>query len=219
MSDETQVAEAPEEQENLVNFTQPKDEQTEEQPMSVFDQDPSEEIVSNDDDDEAFERPDYYPEKFWDEDGPDVEKLAKSYAELEKAFKHGKHKAPEDGYNVEDLVDRGLDLEDPTVQVYQEWAQKYGISQTAFEELAGGILEIAGEQDEMIAYDRQEEMNKLGERAQEKISYLERHIKRANLNNAEQQALQPVLTALIQSMQWLSLYRDIQTRAFQLARL
>ena len=46
-------------------------------------------------DDEPLERPDYYPEKFWDEDGPDVEKLAKSYAELEKKFKAGKHKAPE----------------------------------------------------------------------------------------------------------------------------
>ena len=96
---------------------------------------------------------------------------------------------------MDDLVDRGLDLEDPSVQVYQEWAQKYGISQQAFEELAGGILELAGEQDEMMAYDRQEEMNKLGERAQEKIEYLERHIKRASLNGAEQQALAAGLTS------------------------
>jgi hypothetical protein len=73
--------------------------------------------------------------------------------------------------------------------MYQEWAKKYGISQQAFTELASGILELTGEQEEAIEYDRKEEMNKLGERAQEKISYLERHIKRANLNNAEQQAL------------------------------
>jgi hypothetical protein len=194
MSDETQVAEATQEQDSLVNFTPAQEETTEEQPMSVFEQDPNEDApIENDD--EPFERPDYYPEKFWDENGPDVEKLAKSYAELEKAFKQGKHKAPEDGYNVDDLVDRGLDLEDPSVQVYQEWAQKYGISQKAFEELAGGILELAGEQDEMVAYDRQEEMNKLGERAQEKIEYLERHIKRASLNGAEQQALAAGLTS------------------------
>ena len=195
MSDETQVAEAPQEQDSLVNFTPAQEETTEEQPMSVFEQDPNEDAPIEVDDDEPFDRPDYYPEKFWDEDGPDVEKLAKSYAELEKAFKQGKHKAPEDGYNVDDLVDRGLDLEDPSLQVYQDWAQKYGISQKAFEELAGGILEIAGEQDEMAAYDRQEEMNKLGERAQEKIEYLERHIKRASLNGAEQQALAAGLTS------------------------
>ena len=46
-----------------------------------------------------------------------------------------------------------------------------------------------------MAYDRQEEMNKLGERAQEKIEYLERHIKRASLNGAEQQALAAGLTS------------------------
>lgn len=189
MSEETQVAEVPEEQESLVNLAPEQEETTEEQPISVFEQDPNEDAPIEDDDDEPFERPDYYPEKFWDEDGPDVEKLAKSYAELEKAFKQGKHKAPEDGYEMQDLVDRGLDLEDPSVEMYQEWAKKYGISQQAFTELAGGILELTGEQEEAIEYDRKEEMNKLGERAQEKISYLERHIKRANLNNAEQQAL------------------------------
>jgi len=187
MSEETQVAEAPQEQESLVNLAPEQEEVVQEAPMRDQEPDESEEI--NIDEDVEYERPDEYPEKFWDEDGPDVEKLAKSYAELEKAFKQGKHKAPEDGYEMQDLVDRGLDLEDPSVEMYQEWAKKYGISQQAFSELAGGILELTGEQEEAIEYDRKEEMNKLGERAQEKISYLERHIKRANLNNAEQQAL------------------------------
>lgn len=187
MSEETQVAEAPQEQESLVNLAPEQEEVVQEAPMRVQEPDESEEI--NIDEDVEYERPEYYPEKFWDEDGPDVEKLAKSYAELEKAFKQGKHKAPEDGYEIQDLVDRGLDLEDPSLEMYQEWAQKYGISQQAFTELASGILELTGEQEEAIEYDRKEEMNKLGERAQEKVSYLERHIKRANLNNAEQQAL------------------------------
>ena len=89
MSEETQVAEVPEEQESLVNLAPEQEETTEEQPISVFEQDPNEDAPIEDDDDEPFERPDYYPEKFWDEDGPDVEKLAKSYAELEKAFKQG----------------------------------------------------------------------------------------------------------------------------------
>jgi hypothetical protein len=186
MSDETQVAEAPQEQESLVNFAPAQEEVVEEAPMRVQEPEPGEEIQSDDD---MIERPDYYPEKFWDEDGPDVEKLAKSYAELEKAFKAGKHKAPEDGYDVDSLIDGGLDPEDPGLELYQDWAKKYGISQQAFEELASGILEMTGEQEEAVQYDQQEEMNKLGERAQEKISYLERHIKKANLNNNEQQAL------------------------------
>ena len=187
MSDETQVAEAP--QEGLVSFQQQEEAPTQDEaPIPVHE--PQEDASFNDvDDDEPLERPDYYPQKFWDEDGPDVEKLAKSYAELEKAFKAGKHKAPEDGYNMEDLVDRGLDLEDPTVQAYQEWAQKYGISQQAFEELAGNILEMTGDQNQAIEYDRQQEMQKLGAKAQEKISYLERHITKAPLNQAEREAL------------------------------
>ena len=187
MSDETQVAEAP--QEGLVSFQQQEDAPTQEEaPIPVHE--PQEDASFNDvDDDEPLERPDYYPQKFWDEDGPDVEKLAKSYAELEKAFKAGKHKAPEDGYNMEDLVDRGLDLEDPSVQAYQEWAQKYGISQQAFEELAGNILEMNGEAESAMQYDQQQEMQKLGAKAQEKITYLENHITKAALNQAERNAL------------------------------
>ena len=187
MSDETQVAEAP--QEGLVSFQQQEEAPSPEE-TSIPVHEPQEDASFNDvDDDEPLERPDYYPQKFWDEDGPDVEKLAKSYAELEKAFKLGKHKAPEDGYNMEDLVDRGLDLEDPSVQAYQEWAQKYGVSQQAFEELAGNILEMTGDQEQAIEYDRQQEMSKLGEKADQKISYLERHITKAPLNQAERNAL------------------------------
>ena len=187
MSDETQVAEAP--QEGLVSFQQQEDAPTQDEaPIPVHE--PQEDASFNDVDDESpLERPDYYPQKFWDEDGPDVEKLAKSYAELEKAFKAGKHKAPEDGYNVEDLVDRGLDLEDPATIAYQEWAQKYGISQQAFEELAGNILEMNGEAESAMQYDQQQEMQKLGNKAQEKITYLENHITKAALNQAERNAL------------------------------
>lgn len=141
------------------------------------------------DDDEPLDRPDYYPEKFWDEDGPDVEKLAKSYAELEKAFKAGKHKAPEGDYDTSDLVDRGLNLDDPTVQVYQDWAKKYGVSQKAFEELAGEVLSMSGDAEQAIEYDRSQEMSKLGANANEKISMVERLLTKAPLNNAERDAI------------------------------
>lgn len=181
MSEEAQTIQ---EDQSLVNFAAPQEEAPQEAPMAIHEPEP--EAKSND---ERIERPDYYPEKFWNEDGPDVEKLAKSYAELEKAFKSGKHKAPEGDYNVDNLVEQGLDLEDPTVQAYQDWAKKYGVSQQAFEELAGNILAMTGEQEQAFEYNRQEEMKKLGERAQEKISYLERHIMKAGLGDSERQAL------------------------------
>lgn len=179
---EVQEAEAP-----LINVDTKEEDQQAEAPMPVHEQ--PEQQETPEDDGEPIDRPDYYPEKFWDEDGPDVEKLAKSYAELEKAFRSGKHKAPEGDYDVSDLVDRGLDLEDPAVEVYKSWAKEYGVSQKAFEELAGQILEMNGEQAEDIEYDRRAEMQKLGANAQEKIGFLERNIKGADLNEAEKAAL------------------------------
>ena len=187
MSEETENVEAQEADTPLINVDTKEEDQQAEAPMPVHEQ--PEQQETPEDDGEPIDRPDYYPEKFWDEDGPDVEKLAKSYAELEKAFRSGKHKAPEGDYDVSDLVDRGLDLEDPAVEVYKEWAKTYGVSQKAFEELAGQILEMNGEQAEDIEYDRRAEMQKLGANAQEKIGFLERNIKGADLNEAEKAAL------------------------------
>tara|TARA_X000001036_G_C20606146_1_gene777024 strand:+ start:497 stop:1267 length:771 start_codon:yes stop_codon:yes gene_type:complete len=187
MSEETENVEAQEADTPLINVDTKEEDQQAEAPMPVHEQ--PEQQEAPEDDGEPIDRPDYYPEKFWDEDGPDVEKLAKSYAELEKAFRSGKHKAPEGDYDVSDLVDRGLDLEDPAVEVYKEWAKTYGVSQKAFEELAGQILEMNGEQAEDIEYDRRAEMQKLGANAQEKIGFLERNIKGADLNEAEKAAL------------------------------
>ena len=52
--------------------------------------------VAGEDEEVEFSRPDWYPEKFWnDDDGPDLENLVKSYSELQKKFSQGKHKAPE----------------------------------------------------------------------------------------------------------------------------
>jgi hypothetical protein len=86
----------------MINVAEPEAPQ-EDAPIPVHEQ-PQDEMQSSDDDDGPLERPDYYPAKFWDEDGPDVEKLAKSYAELEKKFKSGKHKAPEQ-YDISSLAD------------------------------------------------------------------------------------------------------------------
>ena len=121
--------------------------------------------------------------------GQMLKSLQRAMQSWKKLLVLEKHKAPEGDYDVEDLVDRGLDMEDPAVEAYQEWAKKYGVSQKAFEELAGQILEMNGEEAEEIEYDQREEMKKLGANAQEKISFLERNILKADLNQAEKTAL------------------------------
>ena len=170
----------------MINVSEP-DAPQEEAPVAVHEE-PQGEPVSADDNNEPLERPDYYPEKFWDEDGPDVEKLAKSYAELEKKFKAGKHKAPEE-YDVSALADQGLDSDDPTVSVYQEWAKENGISQGAFEDLAGRVLALSKDEQESVQYDQRAEMEKLGANASEKIQMTERVLMKAPLNNSEREAI------------------------------
>ena len=170
----------------MINVAEPEAPQ-EDAPIPVHEQ-PQEEMQSSDDDDGPLERPEYYPAKFWDEDGPDVEKLAKSYAELEKKFKSGKHKAPEQ-YDISSLADQGLDADDPTVSVYQEWAKENGISQNAFEDLAGRVLSMAKDEQESVQYDQRAEMEKLGSNASEKIQMTERILMKAPLNNSEREAI------------------------------
>ena len=166
-------------------------EAVQEAPMPLHDNsEPEQQQFTTDTEEDApLERPDYYPEKFWDEDGPDVEKLAKSYSELEKAFKAGKHKAPEGDYDVADLVDRGLDSEDPALVVAQDWAKENGVSQAAFTDLASRIMELSQEANETMEVDRRQEMAKLGERASEKIEMAERLLMKAPLNEAERSAM------------------------------
>lgn len=185
---EAQVAEQPQADAPLINpQSEPAAETQQEQPMPLFEEQQAE--TSADDDNEPIERPDYYPAKFWDEDGPDVEKLAKSYAELEKQFKSGKHKAPDGDYEIAPLIDKGLDPEDETMGIFTEWAKENGISQAAFEELAGKVLDISKAEDEIFEADRQAEMSKLGERAQEKIQMTERLLMKAPLTNEERNSL------------------------------
>jgi len=170
----------------MINVAEPEAPQ-EDAPIPVHEQ-PQDEMQSSDDDDGPLERPEYYPAKFWDEDGPDVEKLAKSYAELEKKFKSGKHKAPEQ-YDISSLADQGLDSDDPTVAVYQDWAKENGISQDAFEDLAGRVLSMAKDEQESVEYDQRAEMEKLGSNASEKIQMTERILMKAPLNNSEREAI------------------------------
>lgn len=120
-------------------------------------------------DDGPLERPDFWPEKFWKKDAnePDLEGISKSYLELEKQFRSGKHKAPEGGKYT--LVD-GMREDDPVTQAYVGWASKYGISQQAFEDLAGQIVGMGANQAEAVQRSIQQEREALGPNADAIIS-------------------------------------------------
>lgn len=114
---------------------------------------------------ETLERPEWFPEKFWDEkEGPDLENIVKSYEELQKKFSQGQHKAPKE-YNTEVLTEAGYEASDPLVSTYLDWAQKYGVNQAAFDELAKNITAMAGEDMAALQLDIETERKALGPNA------------------------------------------------------
>ena len=117
------------------------------------------------------DRPEYVPEKFWNkEQGKIREKdVFKSFTELEKKFSQGQHKAPE-SYDDKILVDGGYDKSDDMVGAYTEWAKENGISQKAFDDLAGKIIGMAGEREQEAQYSSEEEMENLGPNAKEIVN-------------------------------------------------
>ena len=90
------------------------------------------------------ERPEWLPENFCQDKGEaNLEAMAKSYGDLRKVVSQGKHKAPEDG-KYDTTVFKTQDVEnDPLAKTYVGWAQKYGISQAAFDELAQNVNQMA----------------------------------------------------------------------------
>ena len=117
------------------------------------------------------EKPDYVPEKFWDNDKGKTreEEVFKSLSELEKQFSQGKHKAPEN-YDDKILADAGYDKDDEIVGAYTKWAKDNKISQKAFDDLAGSIIGMAGEREQEEKINSEREVEKLGPNAKEIIS-------------------------------------------------
>ncbi len=95
---------------------------------------------------EIIERPEWLPENFWKDDKADYEGMAKSWADLRKMVSQGKHKAPPDGkYDTSALAYVENIEQDPLAKSYVSWAQKWGISQAAFDELASEVNKAATE--------------------------------------------------------------------------
>lgn len=120
--------------------------------------------VAKEDEEIEYERPDWYPEKFWGDDGPDIENLAKSYYELQKKFSQGKHKAPDD-YDVSMFADHNIPDDDTLFNEYKNWAKENGISQNAFETLASKFIEMSGSNVQQAEASYKEEYEKLGPNA------------------------------------------------------
>jgi len=121
--------------------------------------------VAEDGEETEFERPEWYPEKFWnEEEGPDIENLVKSYNELQKKMMNGEHKAPKE-YDTKVLQDAQVPEDDPLFTAYRDWAKENGISQSAFNELASKFIEMSGAEAEQAKMSYQEEYKKLGPNA------------------------------------------------------
>lgn len=120
--------------------------------------------IAAEDEEIDFERPDWYPEKFWNEDGPDIENLAKSYGELQKKFSQGKHKAP-DEYDTSIFNEASVEPTDELLETYVAWSKQHNISQSAFEELGKQFIEMAGEIEDDERIFVEEELKKLGPNA------------------------------------------------------
>ena len=109
------------------------------------------------------ERPAWLDDKF-----AKPEDLAKSYDELQKKFSQGKHKAP-DEYSTDVLTEAVYELDDPMVDTYLGWAKKYGVNQEAFDELAGAITQMGGDNAAANQADYEAEHTALGPNANEII--------------------------------------------------
>lgn len=120
---------------------------------------------------EPLVRPEYWPENFWSNDeGPDVEALAKSYTELRTKFSQGQHKAPKDGnYAMDTFKAFNVPNDDPVVSSYLSAAKELGLSQDAFDKIAKTYLENASGAMEQVVVNRDAELKKLGNRADDII--------------------------------------------------
>jgi len=159
--------------------------------------DPDDKSQVKDDDGEEldFVRPDFFPENFWDEEeGPDVEGLAKAYSELRAKMSAGKHKAPKDGkYEITSLKDRGVAEDDPMLKDFVSLAKEQGLSQEQFDQMIDLYTNHMGAAEEQFKTSREAEMKKLGRNADKIVQSTEQWLTKmqnaGTLNQGEIEAI------------------------------
>lgn len=116
-------------------------------------------------------KPEYLPDNFWNKEKneADIEAMAKSWTDLRKMVSQGKHKAPPEGkYDLTAFGENADNL--PMVPVFKDWAAKNGVSQAAFDELAGQLNEMGKEYAQAPEIDAAAERKALGPNAEAKIN-------------------------------------------------
>jgi hypothetical protein len=155
---------------------------------------------------QSTERPDYIPEKFWKDGKPDLEGLAKSYAEIEtwkgtkteellKQLDADRLKArPEapDKYEVKPIegVEPTVLEASPLVKFWRETAHKAGFSNDQFNEGIGHYMKLL--QETMPSVD--DEKKQLGENADVRIDAVEKWAQATFTDPKEFEAVQQVAT-------------------------
>ena len=189
MNEAVQVSETTEQTGDTLlnpNNVQSQPETTQEAPIPLHDDSEQQDQLNlTTDEHEELERPEDWPEEFWDEEGPDVVGLMQSYKELRTKMSQGKHKAPEGDYELNVVTESGVDVEEPGFQTFLTWAKENGISQGAMEDLAVEIGKSIKSETEAFELDAAQEKAKLGEKAQEKITMVENLIAKAPLSDDE----------------------------------
>ena len=104
---------------------------------------------------EIYERPDWFPEKFWHEkDGPNIENMAKSLNSLEK-------KLGETAPSSYDISELAVDPEDPVVKTFLEFGKEKQLSQKSVTGLINKVLELTGGMEQEAELDVQKEKEKI----------------------------------------------------------
>jgi hypothetical protein len=94
---------------------------------------------------EALDRPDWWPENFWKDGDPDLEGIAKSWMDMRKMVSQGKHKPPADG-NYDTAAFGEGDIESmPLAPAVLNWAKEWGVSQAAFDALVSQVRGAAAD--------------------------------------------------------------------------
>lgn len=152
---------------------------------------------------DAPERPDYIPEKFWDAEkgAPNIENLAKSYAELEK----GRHNVDElkakweeerlaarpeapDDYQLpeNELLDPDQLAASPVVRLWREAAHEAGLGQKQFE----GVLNRYAETEiARLKEQAKAELEALGDNGKQRADAVGLWAKQAFKDEAEYDAI------------------------------
>lgn len=127
--------------------------------------------TEQEDSDEPLERPEWWPENFWngDDEAPDLEGIAKSWMDLRKQISQGKHKAPKDG-NYDTSAFKETPEDDPLRSHVMGWATKYGVSQSALDDLVGEVVDMNLNNAETAQINLEEERKALGPNADARIN-------------------------------------------------